>query len=461
MCTPPLSRSGKGNLPNGRSATRTWTSSSTRAYSGKVKAPRTAKSNGTRRRTFSLPTLFIVLVVSVWVSFTAGKLSRAYFQRRRIDGLTNNKAEAEYLASLDIHQENWDPEDTAPAIECVSNISNCKSDIAEDEEDTCEESSGVERYARHMIADIQHVETHFLNSQERLIEAMRASAVVSKTKLVSHYCFSMEPMCVSCAGELEEEGRITFHTWPREGVITMDFLTFSKRAPLPHPDEVKKIFGLPKEKEESEIVWFIRSRGQPRSEVTNTNDLLYLFGDQTVGKTEVASVQTPFQKIDIYDVKGNPNNAISMTKKIRKRFPDKELTERVIYLDGVMQSRQFGEVAYHETLVHPALLLHKNPKRVAIIGGGEGGTLREVLKHKTLEKVVMIDIDELMVNVSKSFIPQWSDCSNIIGSRASCFDDPRAELYFEDAVAWFVSRFGDYKQTPIEDKFDVIIMDAL
>jgi spermidine synthase len=136
--------------------------------------------------------------------------------------------------------------------------------------------------------------------------------------------------------------------------------------------------------------------------------------------------------------------------------------DRIVFLDGLLQSRRTGDAAYHESLVHPSLFAHPNPKRVAIIGGGEGATLREVLKHKTIEEVVMIEIDEMMVNASRTFLPEWNDCSNIQGSTGNCFDDPRTTLYCEDAFQWFKSRYapggtGDNNQ----ERFDVIIMDAL
>jgi spermidine synthase len=134
----------------------------------------------------------------------------------------------------------------------------------------------------------------------------------------------------------------------------------------------------------------------------------------------------------------------------------------------VLQSRRSGDAAYHEALVHPGMFTHKNPKRVAIIGGGEGATLREVLKHSTVEKVVMIDIDEKMVQLSRQFLPFWSDCSMLENTTQSCFNDPRVETYYVDAFKWFIERFSATKQDAnvsgdelTEDAFDVIIMDAL
>mmetsp|Transcript_12738 Transcript_12738/g.16093 ORF Transcript_12738/g.16093 Transcript_12738/m.16093 type:complete len:463 (+) Transcript_12738:1555-2943(+) len=111
------------------------------------------------------------------------------------------------------------------------------------------------------------------------------------------------------------------------------------------------------------------------------------------------------------------------------------------------------------------MFAHSNPKRVAIIGGGEGATLREVLKHRSLETVVMIEIDEMMVKESaKHLYPKWNGCGDFVGSTDSCFDDPRADVRYEDALAWFMNKFTDENvndEEVVKEKFDVIIMDAL
>jgi hypothetical protein len=178
------------------------------------------------------------------------------------------------------------------------------------------------------------------------------------------------------------------------------------------------------------------------------------------------TVETDFQRIDVYDVIFPHHGSLESHKKSlmnddsyesRNKFlfrPD-----RVVMLDGWLQSSLLYEAAYHEALVHPALFAHPNPKRVAIIGGGEGATLREVLKHKTVQEAVMIEIDEAMVNVSRDHIPEWSDCSDFVGSAPWCIDDPRATEYYEDALEWFMARYSS-KVSP-DEQFDVIILDAL
>lgn len=100
------------------------------------------------------------------------------------------------------------------------------------------------------------------------------------------------------------------------------------------------------------------------------------------------------------------------------------------------------------------MFAHTNPKNVAILGGGEGASLREVLRHKTVEKVTMVELDEEMVEIAKEVMPAMSNCTDIVGSAASCYDDKRAELIYADAFAYVVEHAD-------ESSFDVMIVDLL
>jgi len=97
---------------------------------------------------------------------------------------------------------------------------------------------------------------------------------------------------------------------------------------------------------------------------------------------------------------------------------------KCLFLDGKIQSSEADEFIYHEVLVHPALLLPSSLKKVLIIGGGEGATLREVLKHPSLEYILMVDIDQELIKYCQQFLPEWS---------RGAFEDSRVELIFEDA----------------------------
>ncbi len=185
----------------------------------------------------------------------------------------------------------------------------------------------------------------------------------------------------------------------------------------------------------------------------------------------VAFVETKFQNVHFYEAintrfrsVASYERSLSQNGSYESLHPDFFRPDKIVYLDGDSQSSLYGEAVYHEALVHAAMLTHPYPKRVAIIGGGEGATLREVLKHKTVEEVTMVDIDGEFVQLCRKYLPEWSDCSDLVGSTSrSCFDDDRASVYFEDAFQWFIDRFAEVKRYDVsedEDPFDVIIMDA-
>jgi spermidine synthase len=114
---------------------------------------------------------------------------------------------------------------------------------------------------------------------------------------------------------------------------------------------------------------------------------------------------------------------------------------KMLILDGKIQSAALDEHIYHEALVHPAMLLHPHPRRILILGGGEGATLREVLRYRRVEEAVMVDLDEEVVTLCRRYLPEWSGWA---------FEDPRARIVFEDA--------RDYLQRTT-GRFDVILQD--
>jgi spermidine synthase len=89
------------------------------------------------------------------------------------------------------------------------------------------------------------------------------------------------------------------------------------------------------------------------------------------------------------------------------------------------------------------MFAHPNPKHIGIVGGAEGSTLREVLKHKTVESATVIEIDEELLVLMKEFMPTLSNCSDLIGRAESCFDDEVAEIVIEDGkkLKWLRSCF--------------------
>ncbi len=114
---------------------------------------------------------------------------------------------------------------------------------------------------------------------------------------------------------------------------------------------------------------------------------------------------------------------------------------RCLVLDGKIQSAQHDEYIYHETLIHPAMVLHDKPEKILVLGGGEGAALREILKHPSVKKVVMVDLDKEVIEICQKYLPAWS---------AGAFKDSRVQTVFMDARE-FINN--------MQEKWDIIFMD--
>ncbi len=132
------------------------------------------------------------------------------------------------------------------------------------------------------------------------------------------------------------------------------------------------------------------------------------------------SGKSEFQTVDVVETKGHG---------------------KMLLNDGLIMVTERDEFAYHDMITHVPMFVHPNPKNILIIGGGDGGTAREVLRHSGVEKCTMVEIDGMVVDACKEFIPQTS-CA---------LDDPKLNLIIGDGVNFI-------QQT--NEKFDVIIVDS-
>lgn len=135
--------------------------------------------------------------------------------------------------------------------------------------------------------------------------------------------------------------------------------------------------------------------------------------------------QTDFQLIEIYE-----------TEKFGK----------LMAIDGFVMLTAFDNFLYHEMMSHPALFTHPDPRRVVIIGGGDCGTLREVLKHPGVESVVQVEIDERVTRISEEFFPELCESNS----------DPRAQFFFGDGIQWMKEAEAGSADIVIVDSTDPI-----
>eukprot|EP00578_Thalassiosira_sp_NH16_P001000 CAMPEP_0181135586 /NCGR_PEP_ID=MMETSP1071-20121207/32726_1 /TAXON_ID=35127 /ORGANISM="Thalassiosira sp., Strain NH16" /LENGTH=550 /DNA_ID=CAMNT_0023222233 /DNA_START=86 /DNA_END=1735 /DNA_ORIENTATION=- len=272
---------------------------------------------------------------------------------------------------------------------------------------------------QHLLVDIKDVDSNFLNSEERLATAMIELINESKLTLLSYHCHSLVPIGVSCAGVLLES-HVAFHTWPLEGVITMDLFTCGGGLLIPTLPSIERLFGVPGEPGEGEtaedvpdptMLWSHKLRGFREGfapgYVRSKNPLDGSLGRHVLGKLDfdvkrpLLSTKTAMQSVNIYEVMEPKSRDVHSYHKLlhdetsyESTHPDHFGPDKVLFLDGILQSTLYGDAPYHESIVHPAMIAHADPRRVAIIGGGEGATLREVLKHRSVEEVVILEIDE-------------------------------------------------------------------
>lgn len=145
------------------------------------------------------------------------------------------------------------------------------------------------------------------------------------------------------------------------------------------------------------------------------------FGIAIKIKEVLFSGNSPFQKVEIIDT-------------------DSTLG-KILTLDDLMMTTEGDEYFYHEMITHIPMMNHKEPKSVLVIGGGDGGTVREVLKHDTVEKVVLCEIDGMVIDACKKYLP----------TIACGLDNPKVEILVEDAIEYIKDK---------ENEFDIVLIDS-
>ncbi len=114
---------------------------------------------------------------------------------------------------------------------------------------------------------------------------------------------------------------------------------------------------------------------------------------------------------------------------------------KMLVIDGTVQTTEGDEFVYHEMLVHVPMFTHDNPEKVLVIGGGDGGSIKEILKHPNVKKIVLVEIDERVVQVSKKYLPEISYGIN----------DPKVDVVFADGIQYVKEN---------KNEFDVILIDS-
>jgi len=294
----------------------------------------------------------------------------------------------------------------------------------------------MEALGKHILVEYFNCDKDKVNDPTFIEESMTEAAKLAGATVVNSTSHHFSPWGVSCVVVIQES-HLSIHTWPEYKFASVDLYTcgdtvdpwiafnflaksfassnFSavelKRGlkqflTIPDAQDTKEMAPVPQFQSNT---WFQELNKSIGAGVCiKTNKRLY-------------KEDSDFQKVEIYET---------------------EKWGNMLVLDGVVNTTEKDEFVYHEMISHVSLLAHPKPKRVLIIGGGDGGTAREVLRHQGLEKVVMVEIDKKVIEASKKYLPKL----------ACKLEDPKLELKVDDGIKYVLEA---------KDKsFDVIIVDS-
>eukprot|EP00522_Entomoneis_paludosa_P006995 CAMPEP_0172444298 /NCGR_PEP_ID=MMETSP1065-20121228/4354_1 /TAXON_ID=265537 /ORGANISM="Amphiprora paludosa, Strain CCMP125" /LENGTH=807 /DNA_ID=CAMNT_0013194775 /DNA_START=59 /DNA_END=2482 /DNA_ORIENTATION=- len=321
----------------------------------------------------------------------------------------------------------------------------------------------------HLLVDIEGIEADFLDSESRLAQAMVTTTKEAGLEMLSYHCHSLEPKGVSCVGVLLES-HMSFHTWPDEGVITLDLYVTTvstnkeqqakQKALVPDVvDIIKQQFGVTNPDQPAprplNTRWSHEFRGFDPS-AAQENDGIHLAGSDLAlwilsplemhTKNLIYSGWTQSnQRVDIWDmveVTDTPSKQDIIKYGLtegdpRLLTPELATPARVAFLNGHVLSDMDSESILSESIAQPAMFAHKGPEQVTILAGPVGlgsGVIREVLKHQTITGVTAWHTNaELVEEIVPKHLGIMDDCTVLKGRADQCSKDPLVSLkYYEE-----------------------------
>ncbi len=293
---------------------------------------------------------------------------------------------------------------------------------------------------RHILVEFIGCNSDVLNDVAMIEKGMIDAAQDAGATVIQSSFHHFSPYGVSGVVVIQES-HLAIHSWPEYQYAAVDLFTCGTSVdPWISFDHLRKVF---------------QAQNYSALEMYRGSLSLLKRAEYQIqeGREEIRKrVGDQFQR-SVWFTDKDENQALSLryTKDIlfHKKSPfqtvrvyDTEAYGKMLAIDNMIMCTERDEFHYHEMIVHPTLQLHGNPKKVLIIGGGDGGTAREVLKYSTVENVTMVEIDEVVVEASKKFLP----------GIACELENPRLNLKFADGI--------DFVAKTAAGAYDVIIVDG-
>lgn len=294
---------------------------------------------------------------------------------------------------------------------------------------------------RHVLVELYDSNPEALKDVQLIEQTMVEAAQDSGATVINATFHHFSPFGVSGVVVIQES-HLAIHTWPEYGYAAVDLFTCGDTVdPWKSYTILKKALGA----ENGSAMEM--NRGQ-----------LDLLVEKEVGDIEEAREQIeeeikPQYSRNIWFTDRDDNIALSLRHKgdllFRKKSPyqrvevyDTYAYGKMLSVDNIVMTTEKDEFIYHEMIAHVPLLVHPDVRRVLVIGGGDGGSIREVLRHEQLEEVVMVEIDAAVIEASKAHLPQLSQA----------FEHPKLKLHIGDGI--------EYVRQAEGHQFDLILVDG-
>jgi spermidine synthase len=294
----------------------------------------------------------------------------------------------------------------------------------------------------HIVVEYFNCNPSLLNDVVYIEDAMIESAKKAEATIINSTFHHFSPFGVSGVVVIQES-HLAIHTWPEYGFASVDIFTCGNTVdPWVSFNTLKTLL-------EADYGSAIQMNRGPKDLLPKTN-----FDLQSYRSEQKEMIPDKIQVTrDVWYTERNEYIALSLKHAGKKLYDERSPYQRVevyntfaygkmLTLDGIIMCTEHDEYVYHEMIAHVPMLTHPNPKNILVIGGGDGGTARELLKHPYVGKITLVEIDEKVIDASTKYFPDLS------GS----FEDKKLDLIIQDGI--------DFVERCPGSSFDIVIIDS-
>ncbi|GGK81445.1 polyamine aminopropyltransferase [Rufibacter glacialis] len=298
----------------------------------------------------------------------------------------------------------------------------------------------MDALGRHILVEFYNCSPELMNDVVHIENSMVAAAETAGATVINSTFHHFSPYGVSGVVVIQES-HLAIHTWPEFGYAAVDLFTCGDSVDpwvsynylieafeASHGSSMECLRGQQSLLKRTDFTVEARDSGQQVTPIPRIKrDVWFTERDENIALSlkhtgnQLYKKQSPYQKVEVFETLAYGN---------------------MLTLDGMVMCTQKDEYVYHEMITHVPFFSHGNVKRALVIGGGDGGTVRELLRHESIEEVVLVEIDELVIEACKAHLPET----------ASAFDHPKLKLLIEDGIK--------YIQEGADSSFDLIIVDS-